>query len=144
MEFYQKKIGGNKSNMNNNVNLSPARSFLIANEKVDGAYVHGSVLTEYFREDSDIDIALFLKPGTEMSNMETLGLAAKLSVLLKREVHLGLVLNKFLVFAKEVIANGQPLFIKDKNNHDLYVATLMSMYAEQKERQREIFHAYTN
>ena len=132
-----------KNNIYNGINFESVCSFLFSYENILGAYLHGSILTDHFRNDSDIDIALFLKPGTGMNTMKLLVLTGELSSLLGREVHLGIVSNKFLIFAKEVLAKGNPLFIKDKGYHDLYVATLLSMYAEQKERQKEIFYAYT-
>jgi len=131
------------NNIYNGISFKSACSFLFSYENILVGYLHGSILTDHFRDESDIDIALFLKPGTNMDTMELLELTGELSSLLGREVHLGIVSNKFLIFAKEVLSKGKPLFIKDKDFHDLYVATLLSMYAEQKERQKEIFYAYT-
>ena len=131
------------NNIYNGISFKSACSFLFSYENILVGYLHGSILTDHFRDESDIDIALFLKPGTNMDTMELLELTGELSSLLGREVHLGIVSNKFLIFAKEVLSKGKPLFIKDKGYHDLYVATLLSMYAEQKERQKEIVYAYT-
>jgi len=131
------------SNVYNGIDFEAARSLLFVREKILIAYLYGSILTDHFRPDSDVDIALFLKPGTEMTTMELLELAGDLSSILGYEVHLGVVSSKFLVFAKEVLSNGKPLFIKDNGYHDLHIATLLSMYAEYKERQKEVLCAYT-
>jgi predicted nucleotidyltransferase len=108
------------------------------------AYVYGSVTTEYFRPDSDIDIALILKYGFNMNSISKLQLAGELSALLKREVHIGIMSKNFLIFTKEVIAKGQLLFTKDEYFSNLYNATALSMYAQLREINQEVIDAYSN
>ena len=55
------------------------RDALITYPKILAVYVHGSVLTDYFREDSDIDCALLMHEHEAPSYMERLQWAGELS-----------------------------------------------------------------
>lgn len=127
-----------------NIKFDEAVKLIKDSDKIVSAYVYGSVVSEYFRPDSDIDIALLLKPNKKMSSQSKLQLAGELSTLLKREVHIGIMSKNFLVFTKEVIVKGQQLFTKNRYFSDLYNATAISMYAQLRENNREVINAYSS
>lgn len=124
------------------IKFNSAIRLLKKSEDIISAYVYGSVVSEHFRPDSDIDIALLLKPGARMNSIQKLQLAAELSSLLKRETHIGIISNEHLIFTKEVIENGQRLFTKNEYFDSLCNATAISMYIQLRENNKEVIDAY--
>ena len=126
------------------INFNQAVKLIKNSEEIVVAYLYGSALSEYFRPDSDIDIALLLNPGTDMSSYKKLQLSGELSSLLNREVHLGIMSKNTLVFTKEIIEKGLQLFTKNDYFSNLYNATVLSMYAQLRENNQEVINAYSN
>jgi predicted nucleotidyltransferase len=126
-----------------NIDLTPLISVLKTQDKINAVYVHGSIVSDFFRPESDIDIAVFTTQNDQLKGLEKMNLEGELSSLIHRNIHIGVISSQSLIYAKEVIKNGVSLFQKNKNKHELFVATLLSMYAELKENQKEIRDAYT-
>ena len=126
-----------------NIDITPAVSILKKHPNLMAAYIHGSACTINFRKDSDVDIALLLKPGCKISGMAQLRLAGELSAAIGREVHIGVLVTSSLIYAKEVLEKGKLLFVKNKLLVDMMVATLLSMYLQHKSNLKEILNAYS-
>ena len=105
-------------------------------------YLLGSAHAGRMRKDSDIDLALMSEPGAELSGVERGDLAAEAALELGREVDLGEVSTRNLVYAREAILNGRRLFARDLGRAELREATLLGLYARFHEERREVADAY--
>lgn len=130
------------------MNLSPAQlDHLVGKLKKDrriaAAYLMGSALTNRYRSDSDVDIAILLVPGTKMHLIERLELAADLEALLAHPVDIGLLSTQDLVYAKEAIVAGRCIFARDPAFKDLFAATALSLYFQLLRQRKEVEDAYS-
>lgn len=116
---------------------------LIRDARILAAYLLGSVLTPNFRRESDVDVAILLHPGQEMSSMERLELAADLSNGVGHSVDIGLLSTRNLVYAKEAIIKGRCIYCRDTGARDLFAATALSLYLQLKQERRVVEKVYT-
>ncbi len=126
----------------NKLILKEIENKLKENDIIISAYLYGSVLSDYFRKDSDIDIALLLKPNVTMNSLERLQVASKLSKICKRDVDIGVLSHNSLIYSTEVISKGNLIFTKDIYISDLFNATTLSMYINLKENSKEVYNEY--
>lgn len=110
--------------------------------RILAAYLLGSAVNGTLRPDSDIDIALMFLPGKGMTGVERGELAAELSLVLRREVDLGVLSSGNLVYARETILTGNRIFSRNDGVADLYAATLLGLYAQFHYERRGILHGY--
>jgi predicted nucleotidyltransferase len=117
----------------------------LANEKrITAAFLLGSAARNQLRPDSDVDIAILLKPGTSVSPFEKINLAARLGELCAREVDLGMLESRNLVYAREAYLTGECIYCRDVFVKDLFGATILGLYATLKECRKEVEDAYRN
>jgi len=91
----------------------PIRQILESYSGLQLIIVYGSAVTESFRKDSDIDIAvLFDKPLDPELKLELLG---KLAVALKREIDLVDLFKLNGVLLKQILTKGQIIFKTNDN-----------------------------
>ena len=107
------------------------------------AYLHGSTVKGTARPDSDVDLALLPNPGQRLPLKFRLECAGELESILGGTVDLGELSTRNLIYAKEVIANGQEIFTTNRFQSDLFMATALAMYAELQQQRKEVLHAYT-
>lgn len=107
------------------------------------AYLHGSTAKGTARPDSDVDIALLPAPGQRLSLKFRLECGGELESILGCSVDLGELSTRNLIYAKEVIENGQEIFTTNRFQSDLFMATALAMYAELQQQRKEVLHAYT-
>jgi len=124
------------------IDFGPVIEVLKKEKPLVAAYLHGSVLTDAFRSNSDVDLALLYCPGAHWNGMKKLRLAAKLGRLIHREVHLGLLSHRNLIFAGQVMQSGRILFLRDRYRHDLFRLTTYSMYGRLRDDLREVYNEY--
>jgi uncharacterized protein len=105
-------------------------------------YLHGSYSKNKVRSDSDIDLAILVKPNKKISSMELLKMSGDLEIELKKVIDIGVVSAKNLVYAKEVIANGLCILNNDNNAKDFCEMTLLSMYTDFQYERKEVLNAY--
>ena len=117
---------------------------LIRDPRIMAAYLLGSVLTPYFRRESDVDAAILLHPGREMTSMERLELAADLSKGLGHSVDIGLLSTWNLIYTKEAIIEGRCIYCRDTGARDLFAATALSLYLQLKQERRIVEKLYTH
>ena len=111
--------------------------------KILAAYLHGSIAKGTARPDSDVDIALLPNPGQHLPLKFRLECAGELESILGCPVDLGELSTGNLIYAKEVIANGQEIFTTNRFQSDLFMATSLAMYAELQQQRKEVLNAYT-
>ena len=111
-------------------------------QSVEAAYLHGSAAAGRLRDDSDVDIAVLPRRPAGMAAAERLGLAGELATIVGRPVDLGLLSTANVVYAKEVIAAGHPIFERDHSAVARFEMLTLSMYASLQEARREVLDAY--
>ena len=116
---------------------------LASDDRVLAVYLLGSAAAGRLRADSDIDIAVMAPPGTHLSEVERADIATGLSYRLGRQVDVGLLSSRNLVYANEALHTGIRLYARDADAAALYAANLLGLYLEFNERRQEIINAYT-
>ena len=106
------------------------------------AYLHGSALSGNRHPESDIDIALLPFPGSNLTSLDRLALAAELEAIVHAPVDLGVLSQSNLVYCKEVICKGERLFTHDRLASDLFAAQALSMYVQLQRQRKEVIDAY--
>lgn len=109
---------------------------------VAAAYLLGSAAEGRLRPDSDVDIAVLPLSPKSLQLSERLTLAAELSRLAGREVDLGVLTTRNLVYAKEAVTRGRRIFDRDHSTTATFEMYALSMYASLQEARREVLRAY--
>ncbi|MCG8603417.1 nucleotidyltransferase domain-containing protein [bacterium] len=99
--------------------------------KVSFAFLYGSVLTDYFRADSDIDVAIYL--GGSLTQPEVHDLQDQLSELFMNKYDFDLVVLDTAdpILAMQVLANGK-LINNEAATFVRYKAHMISQYLDFK------------
>jgi predicted nucleotidyltransferase len=105
------------------------------------AWVHGSRVKGNFRPESDLDLAILVRPA-QRDCFAWLDLTSRLREALGLDVHLGRMGTDLPVFAREVIAHGRLLFSRDRYQTEMFVATALGVYARFQEDRQEVLRAY--
>ena len=120
--------------------FSPSRSAIIVSALAgyDCAviYLFGSLAKNIGHLGSDIDIAFL--PRSPIPPLDRLYPASTLSNQLGKSVDLVDLTTASTVFAKEVVANGTPLFIGDPLRHQTFEIYTFSDYARLNEERKEV------
>ena len=105
--------------------------------KVKFAILYGSVLTKYFKQDSDIDLALFLGQKTERKYLLALG--EEISELFEHKYEFDLVQldSADPIIAMQILANGKLIIDNERHTFVTYKAGMISQYLDFK-RARKI------
>jgi predicted nucleotidyltransferase len=111
--------------------------------RVSAVYLHGSQARGEARADSDVDLGLLPVAGITFTDYERALLASELGLLLHKTVDVGEVSSRNLVYAKEVVYKGVPVFVRDERYARLMEMTLLSMYASFNEDRKEVMDAWT-
>jgi len=109
---------------------------------VAAAYLLGSAVAGRLRPDSDVDIAVLPISPAGLPPAERPGMAAELSRVVGREVDLGVLTTRNLVYAKEAVAGGRRIFSRDDSATARFEMYALSMYAALQEARREVLRAY--
>ena len=131
----------------NDVVLDTARlaaivSHLGGHPHVAAAYLLGSAADGRLRSDSDVDIAVLPTTPDGLPTLERVSLAAELCRIAGREVDLGVLSTRNLVYAKEAVARGRLIFERDHPTTARFEMYALSMYASLQEARREVLLAY--
>lgn len=110
---------------------------------LQGIYLFGSFGTEDEWPDSDVDIALLLRPeeAKKERQLAMSGCSAALARLLHKEVDL---LNARLVstvFQKEIVMNGRLIYCGDRSAVDEFEMLTLSKYQKLNEERQDIVDA---
>jgi len=123
--------------------LAGVRQILAGDKRIVAAYLLGSVLTERFRPDSDVDLAILPAAGVEFAMEARLLLAAEVEGAVGRTVDVGVLDHRNLVYAAQAIATGLCIHSRDDASRDVFAATTLSMYAALRQEREAVEHAYT-
>jgi predicted nucleotidyltransferase len=122
--------------------LAAIASHLSGQAHIAAAYLLGSAAEGRLRSDSDVDIAILPIAPNGLPLAERLSLAADLGRLAGREVDLGVLTNRNLVYAKEAVTRGRLVFDRDHSTTATFEMYALSMYASLQEARREVLLAY--
>lgn len=110
---------------------------------VEAAWLLGSAARGAMRDDSDVDIALLLRPGVRLGAPESVELVARLATAAGRPVDLGVLTSGDVVYAAEAFLGGRILFLRDAVAALTRRAELLGMRADLERQRRPVIDAYT-
>ncbi len=119
------------------------RDVLSGDSRIEAIYLHGSALTGRLRPDSDIDIGLLTERGIDLDTKSRIHYSLELERRIGREIDLGVVSSRNLVYTAEVILRGNRIFARDRDRVELTEATLLGMWVRFNEERQEVLNAYT-
>jgi predicted nucleotidyltransferase len=105
-------------------------------------YLLGSAITGKLRDDSDIDLALLPADDTMPTLQERLELAARLELALGRQVDLGVIHARNLVYAYEAILKGRRIITIDPDRADISETRFLGTYLQLRLDRHEVEEAY--
>ena len=109
--------------------IDDLRSLLI--DKAEFALIFGSFAKDSFNNNSDIDVAVYLKD--EFLNRDKRAeITRDLILHLKRDIDIIFLNDADLIISMQAIANGEPIFINDESKFVLYKAGVLSRYPDFK------------
>ncbi len=106
------------------------------------AYLFGSAANGELRPDSDIDIAVLPSPGVFLIQMDLLKLSSLLEENCGREVDIGILSSKNLIYTREAILKGKCIYEIDDIYCRLFIATVLGLYAQLKIERKEVEDVY--
>ena len=118
------------------------KEILSDDARILAVYLLGSAIRENLGSESDIDLALMLEAGAEMSWLERLKIANDLTFKLERSVDLGEISSANLVYSREAFLTGVPIFQRSPEKASLRRAGLLGMYIQFNLDRKEVLDAY--
>lgn len=115
------------------------REYLIEELSPRFIYLFGSVVKGNFRNDSDIDIAVYLEE--EYSPYDLFLIKEGLVQLIGREIDLVSFQSASEVFRVQIFHGGEAIFIDDENHHDFYRLKCYKDYVILNERRQVVIDA---
>lgn len=106
------------------------------------AYLFGSVSRNEDRPESDVDIALLPLPDYSLSQLDRLKLNNIFEEICGRKVDIGILTSNNLIYTKEAVLKGNLIYCQDKAFCDLFVATVLGLYAQFRTERKEVEDAY--
>jgi uncharacterized protein len=119
-------------------------NYFSKDNRIIAVYLHGSYSKNSVHPNSDIDLAILVEQNEKIDTKELLKISADLEIALKQIIDIGIISSQNLVYAKEVIYNGQCLMCNDKYKKEFCETTLLSMYTDFQYERREVLNAYRN
>lgn len=110
--------------------INKCRDILIKYDKIVFAYIFGSYAKGNVREDSDIDISIYLKDN--IYTYEYLDMKMQLSEVIKREVDLIILNDATPLLRYEIYKNNILLFTRDKSVESRYKVKTLFEYNDMK------------
>ncbi|MCB0507777.1 MAG: nucleotidyltransferase domain-containing protein [Chitinophagales bacterium] len=103
----------------------------LENEDVKAIYLYGSIITEYYNVESDIDIAVLF--NQKKSAMQVFDVQVKLSSIFDRDIDLVQLDTVSTVLQFQVIQTGKRIFCKDEKFCNKYESQIFCDYVELNE-----------
>ena len=117
-------------------------SILILDNRIEAAYLLGSMVSGNLHPQSDIDLAILPTMPKSFSTIDRLSLAACLQDELPLEVDIGILGMHDLLYSTQAIIHGRCIYFRDRFKKDLFAATCLALYAELKRQRIEVENAY--
>ncbi len=110
--------------------------------EVLAVFLIGSTASGNSRPDSDIDLAVLTDDGKSFNPVTRVNIANLLSYQLSKPVDLGQISSENLVFAREALLKGYPIFVRDEERMNMIRANLLGMYIQYNLDRKEVVDAY--
>ena len=111
--------------------------------EVIAVFLLGSTASGNSRPDSDIDLAVLTDGGKILDPVIRVNIANLLSYQFSKPVDLGQISSENLVFAREALLKGDPVFVRDAEKMNLIRANLLGMYIQYNIDRKEVVDAYS-
>jgi predicted nucleotidyltransferase len=105
-------------------------------------WILGSAVTDRLRNDSDVDFAIYYRPGTTRDLAAQGGLVLDLERILERTVDLGKLSSRNLVYAVQATQLGKLLYARDPQDAVAFVSRMQSLYLDLKHDRKIVEDAY--
>lgn len=105
-------------------------------------WLFGSAVHDRMREDSDVDFALYYKPGIKTDWLAIGELSYDLEAILGRKVDLGRLNSRNLVYAMQALRTGRLVYSADEKAVLAFASHLQSLYLDFKEDRKVVEDAY--
>lgn len=122
--------------------ISIVPSFVQDDSRILSVFLLGSVNSGNVSSRSDIDLGILLEQGEKFPILDRVYLGNSLSYELGREVDLGEISSRNLIYASEALLKGDIIYSRDSDRINLRRATLLGMYFNFNEDRKEILDAY--
>ncbi len=109
---------------------------------VAAVYLMGSAAAGTLRPDSDVDVAILPSDGCRISLDTRMQLISALTLDLGRDVDLGIIDSKNLVYASEAILKGKRIVTADQDYVIKTETRLLGCYLKFREDRRVVEEAY--
>ncbi|NBB79895.1 MAG: hypothetical protein GVY36_10685 [Verrucomicrobia bacterium] len=106
------------------------------------AWIFGSAVNGRFREDSDVDFALYYQPEAEPTWADLGQLAWDLEAILGRKADLGRLNSRNLVYAMQAFRTGRLVYAADEQAAMAFASRLQSLYLDLKADRKVVEEAY--
>jgi len=110
--------------------------------QVAAVYLLGSAAAGSLRSDSDVDIAIMLADGKGISLDTRMQLISDLTLALGRDVDLGIIDSKNLVYASEAILKGKRILTLDQDYVAMTETRLLGCYLQFRQDRHVVEEAY--
>ena len=117
-------------------------SILILDNRIEAAYLLGSIVSGRLHDQSDVDLAILPNTPNSFSTIDRLSLASRLGEAVPYEVDIGILGTQDVIYASQAILHGHCIFFRDGFKKDLFAATCLALYVELKRQRNEVEHAY--
>ncbi len=109
---------------------------------VQAVWLLGSAVAGRLREESDLDLAVLYREGA-LLDLECVGvLASDIEGIVGRQVDLGRLDTRNLIYAMEAIREGVLLYQRDSTVTDLFVDRVSALYFDLKRERKVVEDAY--
>ena len=105
-------------------------------------WLFGSAVNDRLREDSDVDFALYYKPGIKTDWLAIGELSFDLEAILGRKVDLGRLNSRDLIYAMQAFQTGRLVYSADEKAALAFACHLQSLYLDLKEDRKVVEDAY--
>jgi len=105
-------------------------------------WILGSAVTDRLRADSDVDFAIYYKPGTVRDLAAHGGLVLDLEDMLGRTVDLGQLSARNVIYAIQATQKGELLYARDPLEATAFVGRMQSLYLDLKHDRKVVEDAY--
>jgi predicted nucleotidyltransferase len=111
-------------------------------EGLVAAWIFGSFVNGHFRDDSDVDFALYYQPESEPGWSALGELARDLESVLGRKADVGCLNSRNLVYAVQAFRTGRLVYAADEQAAMAFASRLQSLYLDLKQDRKVVEEAY--
>lgn len=111
--------------------------------RIAALYLLGSAAHGTMRPDSDVDLAILPAQACHFGSLERAELAGSIAYAIGRDVDLGLISSRNLVYSRQALLTGRLLFANDRYHAELMAASILGMYDRFSTERKEMLDAYS-